>query len=107
MYSRFKFSGCRVYWDCLKLRNKECTARAITVTSSDGLLTVVQGPDISRHQHAPNREEAEAERRRLLLKRAAQSTDDRFAAMVREELAGLPAAVLSHLPVRENLKQSS
>ena len=106
VYSRSKFSGCRVYWDFLKLRNKECTTRASTVTSPDGLLTVVQGPDISWHQHAPNREEADAERKRLLLKRAAQSTDDRPAAMVREELAELPAAVLSHLPERENLKQS-
>ena len=52
-------NGCK-YWDCKKVRGKECKARAITKTL-DGLVTVTKGPNESKHTHPPYQEEWEAE----------------------------------------------
>ena len=59
-----------IYWDCVRVRPKECRARAIT----QGLnpITVIQGPSESEHEsHAPNLEKVEAEVITVALKRKA------------------------------------
>ena len=107
MYKRSKIIGSRTNWDCVKVRDKECHDRAISVAAPNGQIAIAKGPDVSPHEHPQNREESEAEKTRLLLKRKAVTHEkDPPAALVREELAGLSAGVLSQLPERENLKQS-
>lgn len=49
------------YWDCLRVRDKECRARAVTSTNHLGELIVIKGPAQSAHRHAPNPDEVEAE----------------------------------------------
>lgn len=115
------------YWDCKRLRAKECGARAIT-TWVGGELVIIKGncyisiffaffflqkhcnalgPDHSTHDHAPNRDEAEALVIKTSLKRKAEECPDRPpSAIVRAELEGLESNVLSMLPERENLKKT-
>ena len=72
-------TGFRTYWGCVKVRYKECKARAITVRAVDGKIILEKGPDQSQHTHAPNapfREEAEAEKIRSKLKRTAADTNE-------------------------------
>ena len=94
------------YWDYVKVRYKECKARAITVHVPNGKIIIDKGPDQSPHAHAPNREEAEAEKLRSRLKRKAGENDIIPALLLREELEIVPSGILSQLPERENLKQS-
>ncbi|CAB0042382.1 unnamed protein product [Trichogramma brassicae] len=107
VYVRSMSNGNRVYWDCQKLRSKECRARAITI-SSHGTVTVVKGPEQDPpHSHPPNREVAEAEKIKLTIKKQAETIHDRpGSALVRDNLAGVSSGVLSQLPERENLKQT-
>ena len=107
MYCRGKKPvGNTNYWECKKLRSKECTARAITSTTN-GVVTVLKGPNESQHSHPPNREVNEAEKIKLVMKRQAETDPDRPGnALLRENLAGVSSGVLSQLPERENLKQS-
>ena len=52
----------KIYWDCRKVRSKECRARAITDVPAPGSAVVVlKGPVQSPHEHAPNRDECTAE----------------------------------------------
>lgn len=44
----------RTYWDCQKVRYKECKARAITVTAMNGEIRVLRGPDESVHSLCNN-----------------------------------------------------
>ena len=68
---------------------------------------MVKGPKKSLHGDPPNREEAEAEKRKLYLKRKVNTQEnDLPATLIREKLAGLPSGVISQLPERENSKQS-
>lgn len=70
LYSRSRQAGGKTYWDCKKLRDRECKARAVT-RLIDGVVTVEKGPDQSRHSHPPSREEVEAERiKHVILGRA-------------------------------------
>ena len=97
--------GNTTYWDCIKVRYKECKARARTVRGPNGHIVLTQGPEQSPHLHAPNREEAEVEKIRYRLKRKADEDENTpLAGMIREELHGVPSGVLSQLPERENLK---
>ena len=55
---------------------------------------MVKGPNVSLHDYPPNRGEAEAEKRKLNLKFKATTHDNEPpAALIREELAGLPSGV--------------
>lgn len=64
----------KTYWDCKRVRDGECKARAITKVI-DGVVSVLKGPEISKHIHAPSREEAEAERIKFAIKgRAGERT---------------------------------
>lgn len=123
--------GNRTHWECNRLWKKECPARATTVTARSGPVTVIKGmrcfvkilflyfvilwnlllnflgPNKSEHSHPPNREEADAEKRKLNLKRKAETHPERpLSAIISEELAGASAGTLCLLPERENLKQS-
>ena len=64
-------TGFSTYWDCLKVWYKECKPRAITVRAADGKIILEKVPDQTQLTHAPNQEEAEAEKIRLKLKRKA------------------------------------
>lgn len=121
--------GRTTQWECNRLWKKECPARATTVTAPSGPVTVIKGlkkldqnyhikknkllnsnysgPNESEHSHPPNREEADAEKRKLNLKRKAETHADRPpSALVRDELEGASAGTLALMPERENLKQS-
>ena len=51
-----------MYWDCRRVRTKECKARAITaVPNSNQQVIVLEGPSQSRHEHALNQEELAAD----------------------------------------------
>lgn len=52
----------KIYWDCRRVRDNECKARAITSFSKPGSdFTILKGPRESLHEHLANPEEAEAE----------------------------------------------
>lgn len=94
------------YWKCPQLRQKQCGARAITVTAA-GKVTVIKGPEKSPHTHPPNREFAEAEKIKVNLKRKATANpEEPPSRLIRNELAGVAAGVVAQLPERENLKKS-
>ena len=106
IYVRSKLPvNSRVYWECVKLRNKECTGRAITEVRN-GIITVLKGPDESKHSHPPNREVEAAEKIRLKVKKQAETDKRPGSAILREHFAGVSSGVLSQLPERENLKQA-
>lgn len=97
----------RSYWDCIRLRAKECTARAITsMVASEQTPEIFKGPSQSEHSHPPNHEECEAEIVKFRMKQRANTLDATPSLILRTELANVPAGVLSQLPERENLKQS-
>lgn len=98
----------RTYWDCNRLRNKECSARAITSLANLGEHPVVfKGPVESKHSHPSNLEECGAEKLKQSLKRRAEEhPEEPPAQILRHQLHNVPSGVLSQLPERENLKQS-
>ena len=80
----------RVYWECKKLRNNECSAREITISGNgQGTVSVVKGPTESPHSHAPNREFAATEKVRLQLKNVDEKDKRPGSAIIRETLAGV------------------
>ena len=61
VYYRSRRAKNKTYWDCNKLRAKECTARAITNEPDPSQpLVVLKGPTESPHLHPPNQEELSA-----------------------------------------------
>ena len=95
------------YWDCVRVRDKECRARGRTVRAPNGQIVLVQGPEQSLHMHAPNREEVEAEKLQYRLKRIADEDENTpLDDILRQELHGVRSGILSQLPKRESLKQS-
>lgn len=94
----------KTYWDCNRLRRKECNARAIT-SYGDEVPVIFKEP--TNHSHAPNREETEAEVVKCRLKRTAEEHPELPPAQIlRTELPSTSAGVLSQLPERENLKKA-
>lgn len=61
LYTRALVRNGSTYWNCLKLRDKQCSARAVTTTGPDNQIVVTKGPVQSAHRHPPNPEAAEAE----------------------------------------------
>lgn len=107
MYIRSRKQRERIYWDCQKLRGKECTARAITNDPAPGeAFILIKGPAESPHAHPPNVEQCRAETVVQKLKRkAADHPEQPPAMMLRTELAAVPMEVLSQLPQREALSK--
>ncbi|XP_051162212.1 uncharacterized protein LOC127282157 [Leptopilina boulardi] len=97
------------YWDCEKVRRKECKERAITQHTETGII-VLKGPTgekKSEHSHAPNQENLKAEIVKVNLKRRAEEQPECPPAQIlRDNLGNLSAAILAKLPERENLKKS-
>lgn len=121
-----------VYWECLRLRKKECNARATTVASASGTIVLTRGPEQETHKHPPDQEEVQAEittERFFILfpyfnrfhtvvktllfatlyrvKQLAKDNPNRPpSAILREVLPNVSTAVLAQMPDRENLKKS-
>lgn len=97
-----------MYWDCRKVRAGECKAKAITSEpNSEGEVVIYKDPGLSGHDHPPNREEAAADVVRQAIKRKAASNPEQPPAqLLRTELAGVPAGVLSQLPDQPALAQA-
>lgn len=91
----------RTYWSCT--RKKECRATAISVFD-EGAVQVVKERE---HTHAPNREEVDAERALVAMKRIATEHPELPPAQIlRTELPKLSEGTISQLPERENLKKA-
>lgn len=105
MYVRSRTAKGRVYWDCRLLRGRTCTARAITSDPEEGgVIEVYKGPAESQRSHPPNREKNAAEAITATIKRkASDSTAEPPARLLRVELQGASAEVLSQLPAQPAL----
>ena len=87
----------KTYWECQKLRKKECKARVITAFNIfENKNYFVRESTLDDQDHVPNQEECEAEGQPQLPP----------AQILRTEMAGLSDGVLSQLPNRDNLKKS-
>lgn len=129
LYSRSFQRNGSTYWDCLKVRDKLCRARAVTSINGLNELMVERGPAQSEHSHAPTPDAVEAEKIKFRIKRVAADNRKRppsavirgilklhnfsqyfFTSVIfskkKDELAGVSGAVIANLPERENLKKS-
>lgn len=62
IYTRSKFGGNNTtYWDCQKLRTKQCKSKAVSTMVNEDLIITKE----TEHDHAPDRELAEAEKIKL------------------------------------------
>ena len=53
IFLRSKVENGKIYWDCQRVRAKECKVRAITTEpDAQGNFTVKKRPDIDKHPHA-------------------------------------------------------
>lgn len=108
-YVKSRQRGRRIYWDCQKLRMRECTARAVTLASTRPLdpITVLSGPTTSKHNHPPNPDGVKAQVVVEGVKKLAESQRTLPpSAIIRDAMAGVSQRVLSQLPERENLRQT-
>lgn len=78
LYTRSFVRKNSTYWDCLKLRDKECSARAVTILNPAGDIVIQKGPRQSPHQHGPSRDAVDAEVIKVNVKRAAEIDRDRM-----------------------------
>ena len=108
VYVRSRTTNGRMYWDCQKVRARECTARAITSEiQSHGSVTLIKGPDESRHEHPANGEAAEAEELTQRVKVQASAHPEMTPSQIlRAELAGVRSGVLSQLPEQTALTRT-
>ncbi len=92
--------GIRSYWDCQKVRDGECTATAITAAAAaeEGIVGI-RGLVESSHTHSPSQKQSNAEEVLSRVKRKAKEHPEQGPVqLLRNELAVVPADVLSHLP---------
>ncbi len=82
------------------MRAGEYTARAITAaTAAEEGIVVIRGPVESSHTHPPSQEQCKAEEVLTRVKRKPEEHPEQLPAqLLRNELADIPADVLSHLP---------
>ena len=71
LYVRSREGQDCTYWDCKRVRDRVCKARAIT-KFSDGSVIVMKGPDKSIHTHPPSWEEVNADKVKHRIKQRAQ-----------------------------------
>lgn len=104
IYVRSKLpTNGKTYWECNKLRRKECRSRIITAFDiSENKNYFIRKPTLDNHNHGPNQEECELEIFKYYLKRKAEGQPQ----ILRTEMAGLSDGVLSQLPNPDNLKKS-
>lgn len=107
VYLRSSVTEEKIYWDCNRVRNGHCTARAIT--NNPTLPTdviVLKGPSESKHTHAPNQEEVKAQEITYTPKtKAADNLEISAAQLHRTELEEVSCDVLSQLPECEAWKK--
>lgn len=97
----------KTYWDCTRLRKKECRARAITSLAREGEPHIYKGPQHAPHDHPADPDECNAEIVKYRIKHQAEKQPERPpTAIVRDEMRDLSARVISRLPERENMKRS-
>lgn len=102
VYYKSRTVGVKKYWRCNRMKNKECNSTAITTLREEKIEVLKE----VQHDHAPNREEVEAEFLKTSLKRKASTHPNMPPAqLLRTELAGVSSGVLAMLPERENLKK--
>lgn len=95
-YVRSRTRGNRVYWDCQRIKRKECSGRAVTNDKTGDQPVVYREPTESPHQHAPNQEETTAVCVTETLKRkAAQNPSQPPSQFLRTEPLKVSSAVLS------------
>ncbi|KAJ8670726.1 hypothetical protein QAD02_001985 [Eretmocerus hayati] len=96
----------KFHWACQRLRKGECSARAVSVQSGES-ITIIKGPDESKHSHPAAPDEAKAEIVKLNLKRPAEEHPELPPTQImRTQLAGMSAGVLSKLPERPNVNKA-
>ena len=108
IYCRSRTAAGKMYWDCNRVRRRECRARAITtLPTNDGAVTVMKGPDTSKHAHAPNVEAAEAGKLTQEVKDTAAAHPEMMPSQIlRSKLAGASCGVLSQLPEQSALTRT-
>lgn len=108
-YTKSRQRGNRIYWDCEKVRARECTARAVTQSIKRPLdpIVVLSGPATSKHGHPANHDAVKA---KALLEEVKKVAEEQPAlppaVIVRDALATAPGRVLSQLPLRNNIRQT-
>ncbi|KAJ8685810.1 hypothetical protein QAD02_021603 [Eretmocerus hayati] len=96
----------KLHWACQRLRKGKCSARAGTVQSGEN-ITIIKGPDESKHSHPAAPDEAKAEIIKLNLKRTAEEHPELPPTQImRTQLAGMSAGVPSKLPERPNVNKA-
>lgn len=105
-YVRSKSVKGRTYWDCQLVRDGLCRARAIT-NNDAAHIVVIKGPAESKHEHPPNWEECAAAEVIARVKRTATRHPELPPSQIlRRELAGLLASVLSEVPEQDALAKT-
>lgn len=103
VYTRSKQQNGKTYWDCQKLREKLCTSRIVTVGEGENTEITKSKP----HDHAPDREVAEAEVLKYNLKQTQMQNPERPPSQIlRNWLPRTSSGVIAHLPERRNLTKS-
>lgn len=107
VYLRSRVREEKSYWDCRRVRSRECKARAVSMPGVDGGIVVIRGPQESAHSHPPDQEECESEVHVHAVKRKAKEHPEQPRAQIlRTHLSVVRPEVLSHLPERESLKRA-
>ena len=108
VYYKSKAKGARIYWECRLVKQKECTARAISSDIRPGEDVVLfKGPAEAQHSHPPNVDESAAEQFTSHVKRlAGEHPQMPPSQILRTELPTLSEGVLSQLPEQEALSKS-
>lgn len=108
VYYKSKAQRGRIYWECRLVKQKQCTARAISTDASPPAnLVLLKGPAESAHSHPPNVDQSAAEVFTSRVKRLAREHPQLPPSQIlRTELPALSTGVLSQLPEQEELSKS-
>lgn len=107
VYVRSRVRDSKTYWDCRRLRSRECRARAVSMLAADGAVIVIRGPLESTHSHPANEDECKSEEIVATLKRHAEEHPEQPPAQIlRTQLSNVHPAVINQLPERDNLKRA-
>ena len=104
IYVQSRQGNGKIYWDCRRVRSRECRARAITNEPAPGqVIVLLKGPQESKHSHLPNREQVKAVALTAGLKRKATTDPGMPPAQI---LPKVSTGVLSQMPEREALTKA-
>lgn len=91
----------KVYWRCR--RKNQCRARAITIGNDGDTITFLDGGVYESHYHAPDREEVEALKTIIGIKRSAIYHPGSVPSKILKTLDETRPAVLAQLPNPANI----